>query len=409
MAVKRILLIILDGLADRPIPVLGGKTPLQAAKKPNLDWFAEKGMTGLMDPIAPGIRPGSDTSHLAILGYDPHEVYTGRGPFEAAGVGLPVEPGDIAFRCNFGTIDENGVVRDRRAGRIKEGTSEMAKDLDGMPIEGVKVIFQAATEHRAVLILRGEGLSPKVSDVDPHAVGEKYRLCEPIEPEAGWTAQAVNEFVERSKKILATHEVNKRRLEVGKFPANIILPRGAGVYPHLEPIQKRYGIKGAAIGGVTLVKGICRVAGISVLNVKGATGGLDTDMIAKAKAALEALQSHDFVFMNVKAGDICGHDGDAEEKVRVVERIDKMMSLIRKEIDENVVLAVTSDHTTPVSVRDHAGDPVPLLIYGNDIRVDDVAEFDEISASRGILGRIRGSDLMNILLNLSGRAEKYGA
>ena len=406
---KKILMIVLDGLADRPVATLGNKTPLQAANTPNIDWFAEHGMCGIMDPIAPGIRPGSDTSHLAILGYDPHKVYTGRGPFEAAGVGLALEPGDVAFRCNFGTIDEKGLVRDRRAGRIKEGTSDLAKDLDGMPIEGVKVIFQEGTEHRAVLILRGKGVSPKVTDVDPHAVGVRYRKCEPLEPKGKRTAQMVNEFVERSKQILTDHEINKKRLEKGEFPANIILPRGAGVFPEIEPIEMRFGMKSAAIGGVTLVKGICKVVGMDIISVKGATGGLDTDMIAKGQAALEVLESHDFVFMNIKAADICGHDGDAEGKVKVAERIDKMMAVLKKELGNDVVLAVTSDHTTPVSVGDHAGDPVPLLIHGKDIRVDEVASFDEISVTKGIVGRIRGLDLMHILLDLAGRAEKFGA
>jgi len=409
VTLKKILTIILDGLADRPVAILGNRTPLQASNKSNLNWFAKNGMCGLMDPIAPGIRPGSDTSHLAILGYDPHEVYTGRGPFEAAGVGLSLEPGDVAFRCNFGTIDEKGVVMDRRAGRIKKGTSEIARDLDGMPIEGVKVIFKEATEHRGVLILRGKGLSPKVTDVDPHAVGVKYNSCEPLEPDAGKTAKIVNEFVERSKEILEGHEVNKRRLANGDHPANIIMPRGSGVFPHLESLEKRYGLKSAAIGGVTLVKGICKVAGMDLLDVNGATGGLDTDMIAKGNAAIEALGSYDFVFMNVKAGDICGHDGDPNGKVKVAERIDKMMAIVRKECPDDVVLAVTCDHTTPVAVGDHAGDPVPLLVYGRGMRVDDVIEFDEFSVTKGILGRIRGSDLMPILLNLSNRAKKFGA
>ncbi len=409
MTLKKILTIILDGLADRPVAILGNKTPLQAAKKPNLNWFAKNGMCGLMDPIAPGIRPGSDTSHLAILGYNPHEVYTGRGPFEAAGAGLSLEPGDVAFRCNFGTIDEEGVVIDRRAGRIREGTTEIARDLDGMPIEGVRVIFKEATEHRGVLILRGKGLSPKVTDVDPHAVGVKYNSCEPLELDAKRTAEIVNEFVERSKEILEGHEVNKRRLKDGDYPANIIMPRGGGVFPHLESLEKRYGLKSAAIGGVTLVKGICKVAGMDLLDVDGATGGLDTDMIAKGNAAIEALKSYDFVFMNVKAGDICGHDGDAKGKVKVAERIDKMMAIIRKECPDDLVLAVTCDHTTPVAIRDHAGDPVPLLVYGKGVRVDEVVEFDELSVIKGILGRIRGSDFMPILLNLSNRAKKFGA
>jgi 2,3-bisphosphoglycerate-independent phosphoglycerate mutase len=403
------MMVILDGLADRPVAELGNRTPLQAADKPNLNWFAEHGMCGQMDPIAPGIRPGSDTSHLAILGYDPHEVYTGRGPFEAAGVGLSLEPGNVAFRCNFGTIDQEGIVRDRRAGRIREGTAQIAGDLNSLSIEGAEITFKEGTEHRAVLILKGDGLSPRVTDVDPHKVGVRYNQCQPLEPEASKTADIVNEFVARSKKILADHDVNKKRLQNGEMPANVILPRGGGVYPHLPSLEERFGLKSAVVGGVTLVKGICKVAGMDTLNVEGATGGLDTDMIAKGKAASEALASYDLVFLNIKAGDICGHDGDAAGKVSVVQRIDKMMLIIKSEMPDDVVLAVTSDHTTPVAVRDHAGDPVPLLIYARDIRVDEVSEFDEISVTKGILGRIRGSQLMPILLDLSGRAERFGA
>jgi 2,3-bisphosphoglycerate-independent phosphoglycerate mutase len=409
VAAKKILMVILDGLADRPVAELGNKTPLQAAKKPHLNWFAKNGKCGLLDPIAPGIRPGSDTSHLALLGYDPEEVYTGRGPYEAAGVGLSLEEGDVAFRCNFGTVDENGIVKDRRAGRIREGTSEIAKDLDGLEVGGLKVIFKEGTEHRAALVLRGEGLSPRVTDVDPHAVGVKYHLCEPLAPEAGRTAEIVNEFVEESRKILEDHEVNKKRVKEGELPANIILPRGSGVFQHTQTLEARFGLKSAAIGGVTLVRGICELVGMDILEAEGVTGGLDTDMIAKGRKALEALGTYDFVFMNVKAGDICGHDGDAKKKVEIVERIDEMMGIIREGYPEDTIMAVTSDHTTPIAVRDHTGDPVPVLIYGKGMRFDGVAEFDEISVSQGMLARIRGSDLMPILLNLSNRAEKFGA
>ncbi|MFQ6060381.1 MAG: phosphoglycerate mutase, partial [Thermoplasmata archaeon] len=324
-------------------------------------------------------------------------------------VGLSLEEGDVAFRCNFGTVDEDGIVKDRRAGRIKEGTSEIAKDLNGLKVGGLKVIFKEGTEHRAVLVLRGEPLSPDVTDVDPHAVGVKFRACRPLHPEAGRTAEIVNEFVNRSREILKEHKVNKRRVEEGKLPANIVLPRGGGVFPSIQSLMDRFGLKSAAVGGVTLVKGICKVVGMRVLDVEGATGGLDTDMVAKGRKALEALRDYDFVFLNIKAGDICGHDGEAGLKVGIVKRMDEMMGLLREHYPEDTIMAVTSDHTTPVSVRDHTGDPVPLLIHGEGIRFDSVAEFDEISVAQGCIGRIRGSDLLPILLNLSNRSEKYGA
>ena len=180
MQKRKAVLIILDGVGDRANPQLDYKTPLQYAKTPNLDRIAKKSVVGLMDPIAPGIRAGSDTSHLNILGYDPYKVYTGRGPFEAAGLDMDLEPGDIAFRCNFATVDENLVVVDRRAGRIKEGTEELLKEIDGMVIEDVKIFVKPGVEHRAALVLRGPGLSPEVSDVDPHDIGVKIHEAKPL-------------------------------------------------------------------------------------------------------------------------------------------------------------------------------------------------------------------------------------
>ncbi|MFQ6127764.1 MAG: 2,3-bisphosphoglycerate-independent phosphoglycerate mutase [Thermoplasmata archaeon] len=406
---KKILLIICDGMGDRPIESLGGKTPLQVANKRNFDWLAKNGICGLMDPIAPGIRPGSDTSHLAIFGYDPHACYTGRGPFEAVGVGLKLEPGDVAFRCNFATVDDDLTVIDRRAGRITSGTEEIAGTLDGQEIGDAKTILRPGTAHRAVLILRGQGLSWKVSDADPHEKGKKVMQVIPLEGDAKKTAEIVNEFVRRSYELLKSHPVNLKRKKKGKLPANIILLRGAGIWTPLQSFQERHGLTGATISGVTLVRGICTSLNMEILEVKGATGGLDTDMIAKADAAMMALGSNDFVYLHVKAADICGHDGLVEEKVRVIERLDEMLGHLRHQLDEETILAVTADHSTPIEVGDHSGDPVPLLIFGPGVRTDKISQFDEVSVVGGGLGHPRGCDLMNILMNLAGTAEKYGA
>ncbi|MEE9507295.1 MAG: 2,3-bisphosphoglycerate-independent phosphoglycerate mutase [Thermoplasmata archaeon] len=406
---KRILLIVCDGLGDRPVDSFGGKTPLQAANKHNFDWFAENGICGLMDPIAPGVRPGSDTAHLAIFGYDPHECYTGRGPFEAVGAGLKLEEGDVAFRCNFATVDDDMKVIDRRAGRISSGTDEITSTLDGSEIGGAKIVLKPGTAHRAALILRGKGLSWKVSDADPHEAGKKVLDVLPYEEDAEKTAGIVNEFVRLSHGKLAGHPINAAREKEGKLPANIMLPRGGGIWVPLRSFKERYGLKAAAISGVTLVRGICMSLGMEMLEVEGATGGLDTDMIAKADAAMKALESKDFVYMNVKAPDICGHDGLADEKVKVIERLDEMLGVVKRQLDDETILAVTADHSTPIEVGDHSGDPVPLLIFGPGVRIDSVAQFDEVSVARGGLGHPRGSDLMNLLLNLAGRAEKFGA
>lgn len=406
---RKILLIIFDGLGDRPVTELGHKTPLEAAPKPNLDWFAANGMNGLLDPIGPGIRPGSDTSHLALFGYDAMKVYTGRGPFEAAGVGIELQKGDVAFRCNFATVDEQLTLTDRRAGRIKEGTEELAKALDGLKLGRVKVLFRAGTEHRAALVFRGKGLSPKVSDTDPHEEGQRILTSEPLESKAKATAKALNLFTREAYEILKDHPVNRARVAKGGAAANMVVARGAGIAPDLEPISEKLGIKAAGIAGVALIKGMFRAVGMEALDVKGATGGLDTDMVAKAEAAIKALKAYDLVVVNVKAPDLCGHDGNASEKIKVIERIDQMMGHLKTNLGPDVVVSLTADHSTPVAVKDHSGDPVPVTIFGEGIRVDEIPHFDERSAARGALGRIRGQDLMPILMNQSNRTEKFGA
>jgi len=408
MAPKKMILIVCDGLSDRPVKELAMKTPLQAARKPAMDALARNGVSGTMDVIGPGIVPGSDTAHLALFGYDPHKVYTGRGPIEAVGVGLEMRKGDVAFRCNFATVDRSMKVTDRRAGRIRSGTSELAKAISGIRIDGVTALFREGSEHRGALVLRGQGLDHRVSDVDPHRES-KILDSKPLVPEARKTADALNEYVRKAASILAKHPVNEDRIRKGLPPANIVLPRGAGTINALEPLSERYGINCAAVAGVSLVKGICRMVGMTVPDVAGATGGVDTDYNAKARAALRLMNTNDFVFINVKAGDIAGHDGDFRLKVRVVESIDMMLELILKDLKEDVVVALTCDHSTPVSVREHSADPVPIAICGGGARIDGVKEFDEVSAASGALGRLRGMDLLPTLLGVADRAKKFGA
>ena len=408
MSQKKMLMIVCDGLSDRPVKQFEMKTPLQVARKPAMDALTRHGISGTMDVIGPGIVPGSDTAHLALFGYDPFKVYTGRGPIEAAGVGIELGRTDVAFRCNFATANKSSIVTDRRAGRIKNGTSELAKAVSGMKIDGITAIFKEGSEHRGVLVLRGDDLDYRVTDVDPHQDGEILE-ARALVPSAKRTADAVNEFVKRSAEILAEHPVNRDRVKSGLPPANVILPRGAGNIGDLEPLPDRYGIRCAAVAGVTLVKGICKLVGMEVPVVQGATGGLDTDYRAKGEAAVRLLDSFDFVFVNVKAGDVASHDGDFRMKVSVVENIDLMLGLILKDIGEDVVIALTCDHSTPISVREHSADPVPLAISGGGTRVDGVKEFDEVSVASGALGRIKGMELMPILLGSADRATKFGA
>ena len=405
---------IIDGMADRPLKELGSKTPLEAAKTPNMDKLAEIGINGIMDPISPGIRAGSDTSHISILGYNPYEVYTGRGPFEAAGIGIDVVAGDIAFRCNFSTQDENGIITDRRAGRIREGTKEIAETLNSIKLEGfedTKIIFKESTGHRAVLVLRGKGLSDKVSDADPKHEGKPPKKVIPLEntPEAIKTAELLNKFVETSYRLLKNHPVNLQRIEEGKKSANVILPRGAGAVPHVPPFNEKYGLKSACIAETGLIKGIGKIAGMDLIEVEGATGGIDTDLEKYTQTILEIANKEDynFILINIDGADEAGHDGEMNEKVKFIEKVDSVIGEVMK-IDE-LYFILTADHSTPISVMDHTGDPVPIVIKGPEVRVDNVNKFNERSATDGGLFRIRGANVMNILMDLMNNSEKFGA
>lgn len=401
-------------MADRPVPELGHRTPLEAAQTPNLDALAREGVSGLLDVISPGVRPGSDTGHLSLLGYDPFTTYTGRGPLEAAGVGLEVRGGDVCFRCNFSTVDAAGIITDRRAGRIREGTDKLAAAINTIgPIDGVECIFKESVEHRGALILRGEGLSADLVDhIDPHETGlpvGRSAALKPGDQAAERTAKVLNEFVRRSQEVLRDHPLNKQREAHGELPANVILPRGPGMAPHLKRFTDKYGIPGACVVEVGLLDGLGRYLGLDIVEVPGATGSLDTDVDAIGRAVLQTLNTHEFVLCNVKGPDIAGHNGDAPAKVTMIERIDGMVGDICKGIAEGVVLAVTADHSTPVVVMDHSGDPTPLLLWGPGVRPDGVGAFGERPASTGGLLRLRGIDLMPVLMDLMNRTEKFGA
>jgi len=402
---------IIDGMADRPLGELGGKTPLEAAQTPNMDRMAKLGVNGIMDSIKPGIRPGSDTAHLSILGYDPYEVYTGRGPFEAAGVGVEVRPGDIAFRCNFSTTNENGIITDRRAGRIREGTAQLAETLNTMVLEeDVEVIFKESTGHRAVLVLRGEGLSDQISDADPKHDGKKVKNVVGLDdsPEAKRTAIILNKVIQKSYELLKDHPINLKRKQNGEPPANIVLPRGAGAVPNADPFNEKYGVKSACIAETGLIQGIAQIAGMDVIDVEGATGGVDTNLDNITSSILQnASLDYDFLLINIDGADEAGHDGNLEEKVEFIEKVDTVIGKVMEL--EDVYFILTADHSTPIAVMDHTGDPVPLVIKGPDVRVDQVNQFHERAAANGGLCRIRGSDIMNILMDLMNRSTKFGA
>ncbi len=414
------VVLIADGLADRPVPALDGKTPLEVADTPNLDRIATAGQCGLMDPIGPGVRAGSDTSHLAILGYNPYEVYTGRGPFEAIGIGLEVHGGDICFRCNFSTLEgelkllpdghfDGAVLVDRRAQRISEGTRELAEAVDGMKIEDTVCLFKESVEHRAALLLRGPDLGANVSDIDPHHEGAVPHGAFGADAPSRKTARILNEFVMRSWQVLKDHPVNVQRLAEGKRPANVVMPRGVGLAPRLEAFKAKYGISGACVVETGLIAGIGRYLQMAVPKVEGATGSMDTDELALAKATLEALKEHDFVLCNLKGPDLGGHDEDVREKLRAVQKFDNLAGYVAEYGPADLHLAITCDHATPITFGDHTGDPVPLAICGPNLISDGIRGYDERKVVGGALGRLRGFDIMPIMTNLMGVQEKFGA
>lgn len=406
------LLLICDGLGDRPIAELGGKTPLEVAEKPNLDRLTTEGECGIMDPIAPGVRAGSDTSHLAILGYDPYTYYTGRGPFEAAGIGMDVREGDIAFRCNFTTVDDNMTVVDRRAGRISSGTDQLAAALDGMVIDGVEVIFKESVAHRCALILRARGLGAEITDTDPHHENAKVLECKPIDPNdaaSAKTAKVVNEFVRKSYDILKQHPINIEREANGLQPANIVLPRGGGIGPNMRSFKDEYSLSATCVAETGLINGVARYIGMKIVEVPGATAGADSNLINMAKAIVDEFESVDFVLCNVKGADVGGHDGAPEIKLQMIAKLDEMMGYLLENLPKETYIVLTADHSTPCAIKDHSGDPVPIVFWGDGVRTDSCKHFDERSVASGGVNRIRGIDVMKITTQLMNTAEKFGA
>jgi len=411
MTAQKILFIILDGVSDRPCPELGDRTPLQAALTPVLDRIARDGICGIMDTIAPGIRPGSDTAHLSLLGYDPSRYYTGRGPLEAEGCGIHMEPGMIGFRCNYATLDDAGRVADRRAGRI-HGTEPLSRAIqEGVDLSplGIEFFFRSGSGHRAALAFRGEGLGVGVSSNDPKREGVPPQPFSPVSKDDAdrKTAEALSEFVRQAEEILRGHSLNDARRAQGLRPANTVLVRGAGRMGYFEPFREKYGLSGKVISAAALISGIGTAIGLTRVDVPGITGSVDTDLAAKVRAVQEALSSADFVLVNIKGADEAGHDGNARAKMAFIERID--LALAPLAAIPGTLTVVCADHSTPCSVRDHSADPVPLAISGEGIRVDRVTAFDEISCAEGGLHRIPGASLMPILLDLLNRSPKYGA
>ena len=406
---KKVITVIFDGLGDRPIKEFGNKTPLQYAKTPNLDKLAEMSQCGLVYPLGRGVRPGSDVSHLEIFGYPISQYYTGRGPIEVAGLGIQLQHGDVALRGNFATVDEQWNIIDRRAGRIRN-VVEFANAIDGIVIDGIEFIVKPGTAHRAGVVMRGKGLSSAITDGDPHEEGKPVYEVKPTDDskEAAFTANVLNKFLKQSYNILKEVPTNIERANSNNFPVNFLLVRGAGQYPSMPQFNEKYGLTACCIAGGGLYKGIGSFLGMDIIEVEGATALPDTNIKRKFSTAVEMLQKYDFIFVHVKATDSLAEDGDFIGKKEFIEKID-VAALELVNLPEGTLLVMTADHSTACSLKAHTADPVPILFCGEDVRIDFVKEFDEISFANGGFGIAEGKDVMPQVMNLLGKLHLIGA
>ena len=416
---SKILYVILDGLGDEPHPDLGNRTPLQAAHTPNLDAMAQKGRSGTVVTVGEGIAPESDIAVFSILGYDPHTQHAGRGPLEALGAGLEMRDGDLAWRANFATADENNRLVDRRAGRDL-GTDEARQLADAVnasvKLAGAEPTFLATSEHRGVLHLRADTpLSAEISNSDPAyerrgALGialetfEPYaKRCEALDGSEGALAGAelTNEWSDRAREGLAKHDVNRAREQRGRPPANIVLVRDAGDHiPRVMSLRERFGMDFACFAEMPVEVGIAKVTGMEPILIDP---GTDAESYAKlAGRTVEALDGFDALYVHIKGPDVPAHDGRAGDKRDVIEAIDAgYFATVLPELGRHVVVAVTADHSTSCVRKAHTADPVPLVVYGRGVPSDGARAYDEASAAEGSLGRLKGTDVLPMLVDIA--------
>ena len=405
---KRVIMVICDGLADRPIPEFDHKTPLEAASTPNLDKLAAEGECGMMHTLGRGKVPGSDTAHLEIFGYDMATCYSGRGPIEVAGLGMELLDGDVALRGNMGTV-EDGVIIDRRAGRIRVVTP-LCEAAAGMEIDGCTFIVKPGTAHRAGVIIRGEGLSDSIIDADPHVPDVPIREVMRTDdtPEAKRTADVLNKFLAQAHEVMKDHPFNKERIANGELPGNYLLVRGAGQYKVVDSFKERYDLSSCCIAGGGLYKGVGAFLRMDILDVPGATALPDTDVEAKFKLAIEKINDYEFVFVHVKAADSLAEDGDFKGKKEFIAKIDKAVPILFGKPDD-CLLVWTADHSTACEMKAHSADPVPVMFHGGAVRTDNVTAFGERACAQGGFGYIVGLDLMPQIQNLLGKLHLVGA
>jgi 2,3-bisphosphoglycerate-independent phosphoglycerate mutase len=390
-----------DGMADYALKELKGKTPLQAAKTPNMDLLAKKGRLGKLITVPKGMPPGSDVANLSVLGYDPRECYTGRGPLEAASMGVELGKNDVAFRCNLIT-EKNGKLADYCSGHISN--EEAAELMRAVQVEFGKpnIEFHNGVSYRHLLVLKKD-YSDKVECIPPHnVIGSKIAKILPKAKsrEGEKTTQLLNKMILDSKKFLEKHPVNVERVKKEKNLGNMIWPWSPGKKPNIKSFQDLYGIKGAAISAVDIIFGLGIYAGFKPIKVEGATGLYDTNYEGKADACVKALKEYDLVLVHVEAPDEASHGGDLKLKIKTIEDLDKrLIGRVLKKINlKKTTIAVLPDHLTPIEKRTHVAEPVPCLIYSPKEKKDDVKSFDEFSTEVGSLGTMKPKEYMKTFL-----------
>ncbi len=399
------LIILGDGMADWPVPALGGKTLLQYAHTPNMDRLARLGRTGMLRTVADGFHPGSEVANMSVLGYDLHEVYEGRGVLEAANIGVNLAPDEIAARCNLVCI-EGDILKNHSSGHITTEEADVLIRYLQKHLGDERVSFHTGVQYRHLLVIKGG--DKRIHCTPPHDVPlQPFRplMVKAAVPEAQATADLVNDLILRSQALLAEHPLNKERIAVGKDPANSIWPWSFGNRPNMRPLSAMYPKiqRGAVISAVDLINGIGYYAGLRRIVVEGATGLYDTNYEGKAAAALEALKSDDLVYLHIEASDEAGHEGDVQLKLRTIENLDRRVvgpiCEALSQWDEPVAIAILPDHPTPCAHRTHTAEPVPFLIYHSGIVPDSVQTFDEIACCDGAYGLLEKDEFIRAFLD----------
>lgn len=400
------IIILGDGMADWAVPALGNKTLLQYAETPYMDLLARMGRTGMLKTVADGFHPGSEVANMSVMGYDLYKVYEGRGVLEAASIGVELEPGDMAIRCNIICV-EGETLKNHSAGHITTEEADELIQFLNQHLATERIRFYTGVQYRHLLVIKGG--DKRVSCVPPHDIPMqpfRQNMVKADCPEAQSTAELLNTLILESQELLATHPVNLKRVSEGKDPANSIWPWSPGYRPKMELLSQKYPAirSGAVITAVDLIRGIGHYAGLQCIDVEGATGLYTTNYEGKAQAAIEALKENDFVYLHVEASDEAGHEGNIDLKLKTIEYLDKRaigpIYEAIKNWDEPVAIAVLPDHPTPCEHRTHTAEPVPFLIYYPGIEPDEVQCYDEVACWQGGYGTLEKDQFMNEFMKI---------